>query len=175
MITEFQIFEKNYLHYTIHNQDNFIDLIKLFDISDYSENNIKKINSWFFQKRKSADTIVRLYHGTSPKYDISNQGLFTTSISRKHSYQSESGYVYLSIYPQQAKTFGNVGCGINNAVVYEVYVPVEWLKPDTDQLRNMRLYGSPDCGNSMADSLLYGDGFRVKGNIPPYAIKKWNN
>ena len=65
----------------------------------------------------------------------------------------------------------SLGYGINNATVYEVYTPVEWLKPDEDQLNNVRYHSNPDVGNTMADSFLYGHGFRVAGNIPPYAIK----
>lgn len=111
------------------------------------------------------------YHGTNPEHDIMGTGLLKTSSKSKRSMQSQTGFTYLTIYPAMAKTFGDMAYSINDAAVYQVTVPIIHLKPDLDQLRNRRQYAGDDCGNSLADSLIYGKGVRVQGNIPLYMIK----
>ena len=97
------------------------------------------------------------------------EGLKRTTNKTKKSLQSEPGYVYLSIYPESAKLFGNLAYGINDAQVYEIHVPIIHLKADSDQLYNMN-----HMGKSLGDSAIYGNGFRVKGDIPPYMISKYD-
>lgn len=68
----------------------------------------------------------------------------------------------------------DMGYGINNAVVYECLIPIVYIKPDLDQLRNVRHFGEIEVGNTIGDSIVYGHGVRVKGDIPPYMIKKFS-
>ena len=82
--------------------------------------------------REHKDDYVRLYHGTSISYDIPYQGLLPTSARRRKSYQSESGYVYLSVWPSLARTFGEIGNPYSETVVYAVDIKVSDLRPDTD-------------------------------------------
>lgn len=114
------------------------------------------------------------YHGTNPEFDIMGTGLLKTSSKSKRSMQSATGYTYLTIYPAMAKTFGDMAYGISDAAVYQVIVPIMHLKPDLDQLKNRRMFANDDCGNTLADSLIYGKGARVQGNIPMYMIKPFS-
>lgn len=178
MITNYtQFYEAvNYLHYLPYNDtSNEINLAKDDEFKDIiyaepTEKNIDILNKFL---RANKRKIIVMYHGTSPEHDILNNGLFTTKERTKRSRQSQPGFVYLSIYPDMAKTFGNLGYGISNAVVYEVRVPIEFLKPDLDQIHNVRQFGGINCGSTLADSILYGHGARVKGNLPPYMITKY--
>lgn len=147
------------------NDDKYHDII----FSEPTDDNIKKLNKILKDNKNS---LIRLYHGTSPKHDILKQGILTTKAKTKRSMQSEVGYVYLSIYPDTAKTFGNFGYAITDASVYEVLVPIKDIKPDKDQLKNKRMFGEMEVGDTLADSILYGSGVRVKGDIPPYMITK---
>lgn len=118
--------------------------------------------------------LIKLYHGTSPHIDVLEYGLKTTKMNTKKSIQSEIGYVYLSIFPDMAKTFGNLAYGISNAAVYEVLMPIVHLKPDKDQLFNVSRETGIRLSPTLGNSAIYGHGFRVKGNIPPYMINKYN-
>jgi hypothetical protein len=55
-----------------------------------------------------------------------------TSAKRRNSYQSTSGYVYLSVWPSLARTFGELGNPYDDVVVYAVDIKVKELKPDLD-------------------------------------------
>ena len=111
-----------------------------------------------------------MYHGTDKNADIIGQGLLKTSNKNRKSYQSESGYVYLSPFEGTAKTFGEMANPYGSKV-YSVDVPIRYLLPDKDQLNNKRAVGF-DIGNSLAESIVYGRSVRVKDNIPPFMIKK---
>ena len=139
----------------------------------YSENddNVKAINKIL---RNNKNGLIKLYHGTHPENNIIEEGIKTTKMRTKRSLQSSVGFTYFSIYPSMAKTFGDMGYGINNAVVYECLIPINEIKPDLDQLYNKKLYAGLDTGKSIGDSIVYGHGVRVKGDIPPYMIMKYN-
>ncbi len=117
------------------------------------------------------DNLIRLYHGTSAKHNILEEGLKPTCNSRKKSMQSTNGYVYLSIFPNMAKTFGEMAYPQEKVNVYSVDIHVRYLKADLDQLRNKRYWAKKEVGNSLAESLIFGHGARVKGKIEPYKIK----
>ena len=129
---------------------------------------IYTLNKWLRQHRED---YVRLYHGTSAKISVKEQGLLTTSMKRRRSYQSESGYVYLSLYPSSARTFGEMGYPYDDVVVYAVDVKIKELRPDTDQLYNKRMYMNEEIGNTLADSLIFGHGARIKRALKPWEIK----
>jgi hypothetical protein len=61
-----------------------------------------------------------------------HQGLLPTSAKRRNSYQSTSVYVYLSVWPSLARTFGELGNPYDDVVVYAVDIKVKELKPDLD-------------------------------------------
>lgn len=130
---------------------------------------LRQFKSFLAQHR--ADSI-RLYHGTSVGHDVMNKGLLPTSATRRRSLQSGSGFVYLSYDPQRALNFATSGYpGEKRFVVYAVTVPIRKLKADADQLRNKRMWGErPDIGSSLADSLIWGGGARVRGRIEPWQI-----
>lgn len=124
--------------------------------------------------KKNADRYkhkrVRLYHATDPSLNIEDEGLKQTCLTRRRSFQSESGYVYLANTPRRAKWFGDLG-NRGRSVVYEAIVPIWRLLPDMDQLNNLRSVGN-NIGNSIGESIVYGGGVRVKGKIEPYFIRK---
>lgn len=116
---------------------------------------------------------VRLYHGTSKKHEVLGSGLLPTSSKRRNSLQSQSGYVYLTYDPQTALSFARMGYAGQykyDLVVYAVEVTIGRLLPDHDQLFNKRMYTDLEIGKSLADSLIYGRGARVKGKIEPHQV-----
>lgn len=111
---------------------------------------------------------IRMYHGTSAKHDVFGKGLLATSAGRSRSLQSGTGYVYLAYDPQSALSFARMayaGDYTADLVVYAVDVMVRRLLPDHDQLRNKRQFADMDVGSTLAHSLIYGRGARVKGRI----------
>ena len=116
-----------------------------------------------------ANKLVKMYHGTDVALPIASEGLKTTSTTRRRSYQSESGYVYLANTPERAKAFGDMG-NQGRSQVYEVLVRVRHLGPDKDQLNNQRSVGQ-SIGNTIGESIVYGGGARVKGQIEPWAVR----
>lgn len=130
---------------------------------------IKELGKYLRNKK---DTIVRLYHGTNAKFDILEEGLKPTSRVRRRSIQSSSGYVYLSVYPGMAKSFGEFAYPGKSISVYAVDIAIKELKADLDQLRNQRYWAQKNIGNTLAESIVYGHGARVKGKIYPYLISK---
>lgn len=135
---------------------------------------VKETNKWIransdFHKPK----FVKMYHATDSSLDIESMGLLPTSTTRRRSYQSTSGYVYLASTPERAKQFGDLGnCG--RSTVYEAIVLVKNLLADRDQLNNKRSVGC-EIGNSIGESIVFGGGARVKGLIEPWAIRKLEN
>ena len=100
-----------------------------------------------------------------------HQGMLKTTLHRRNSYQSASGYVYLSIWPSSARMFGELAYPKQDVTVYAVDVKIRELLPDLDQLRNKRLFGNFDnIGMTLADSLIFGHGARVRREIKPYEI-----
>ena len=144
------------------------ELTELVYSSAISQENVKKVNK--FLKKNKGNTI-NLYHGTSSDIDLENEGILTTKNRTKKSYQSEPGYVYLSFYKDSAKLFGDIAYPNSDTKVVEVEIPISKLSPDKDQLYNKRMNSNNKIGEDLGSSLIYGNGFRVKGNIPPYMIK----
>lgn len=115
---------------------------------------------------------VKLYHATAMSLPIEHEGLKPTSTTRRRSYQSTSGYVYLAATPERAKNFGDIG-NQGRSAVYEVIALVRNLLSDRDQLNNQRAVGQwGDMGNSIGESIVYGGGVRIKGAIEPWAVRK---
>jgi CMP-2-keto-3-deoxyoctulosonic acid synthetase len=123
-----------------------------------------------FLRNNKAET-VRLYHGTAESIPVLDEGLKPTTNKTKRSLQSTTGYVYLSIYPGMAKTFGEIAYPGKKINIYAVDVPVSLLKADTDQLNNKRYWGGYKIGNTLAESIAYGHGVRVKGKIEVNKVK----
>lgn len=145
-----------------------VDFKSLPEMYDESPESIARLNKWL---RSHKDTTVRLYHGTGAGRPIMQQGLLPTSAKRRNSYQSTSGYVYLSVWPSLARMFGELSNPYDEVVVYAVDIKVKELKPDLDQLYNKRATGAYDyAGNTLADSLIIGHGARVRRKIWPYEI-----
>ena len=129
---------------------------------------IDNLNKWL---RTHKEEYVVLYHGTSAEFPIKEQGLKKTTYRTKKSYQSEPGYVYLSLFPGSAKFFGEIAYPNKEIAVYPVCIKIKELKPDYDQLVNKKMAGF-DAGDTLADSLIYGHGARVKRHINPWEIKE---
>jgi hypothetical protein len=172
---EFYLFDNNinevdYLMYDQKRSINIVDSFPdIFHKSEPSEKDIQVIKK-FLNDNKYHKLI--LYHGTNAEFDIEHDGLLPTTSKRRNSLQSASGYVYLSIFPEMAKTFGEMAFPNKDINVYKIDVPIKDLKTDKDQLFNKRLYGNIQVGDSLAESLIIGHGARVKGKIPPYMIKR---
>ena len=141
-----------------------------FEEGLYSEQKLSATKQWLrLHSDKYKNEYVRLYHATAKAAPILKEGLKPTSASRRRSYQSTSGYVYLAATAARAKAFGDLGNG-GSSVVYEVLVPIRRLKADIDQLSNHRIAGAL-VGNSLAESIAYAGTVRVKGSIEPWAIQ----
>ena len=164
--------EKEFLTSDINGEHNVINLMTNPDTSIiYNEEASQKqrlaFSKWLRQHRED---YVRLYHGTDSNIPILRDGLKKTSTRTKKSMQSATGFVYLSIYPQSARTFGELAYPRKQVTVYAVDIKIKELLPDKDQLRNKRLYGQFDIDDTLADSLIFGHGARVKRNILPYEL-----
>jgi hypothetical protein len=120
--------------------------------------------------RSNRDNLIRLYHGTSAQIPVFAQGLKPTTFRTKKSLQSSMGFVYLSVYPGRAHDFGKLAYPGKDIAVYVVDIPIRLLKPDKDQLDNQRCWAQREIGDTLAESLAYGHGVRVKGKIDPCAI-----
>lgn len=157
------------------NRDHVVDFSQADEWHDviYKSNpdpqRVKDLERWL---KDSPTTLIRMYHGTGEEFDIEHQGLLPTTSRRRNSYQSGSGYVYLSIYPGMAEDFARMAFPTKPRALYQVEVPVYMLLPDKDQLANQRHYAERSVGNSLAESIIFGHGARVKGKIPPYFIKR---
>lgn len=117
-------------------------------------------------------TYAVLYHATAGDVPVMEMGLLPTSADRRRFQQSENGYVYLATTPERAKSFGDVGNNVDS-VVYEVIVPVHKLQPDADQLFHLRSAGT-QVGTSLAESIVYGGGARVKGGLEQWQIRPFD-
>jgi adenylate kinase family enzyme len=162
MYTEFDIDHSRVVDFL-----NDAELTSLF--KDEFPEGIDALEDWL---ENNPTTLVRLYHGTSATAPIEKKGLLPTTMNRRNSYQSQSGYVYLSIFPEMAKTFAQMAYPAQPVRVYTIEVPVYMLRPDTDQLNNKRHYSDYDGPDNLAASLIIGHGARVKGKIPTWFIKK---
>jgi len=156
----------------VYNQKEFTDAERLpFEEGVPSKEKVNQLNSWL---KKNSDKYnpkyVIMYHGTGKGIPVEKEGLKPTSKNRRKSYQSASGYVYLANTPKRAESFGDMG-NQSRSSVYAVRVPIKDLKADIDQLNNLRSVGE-DLGNSVAESIVYGGGARIKGKINPYDIKE---
>lgn len=101
---------------------------------------------------------------------ILSEGLLPTSATRRRSYQSTDGYVYLASTIEKAEMFGRMGNG-NNICTFAVLLKTTDLSVDNDQLRNMQVaYPNIDIKQTLGDSIVYGGGIRHKGRIEPYQI-----
>lgn len=134
-----------------------------------NKDKVSQMKSWLSKHNdRYSSEYVTLYHATSPDIPVLEEGLKPTSLTRRRSCQSTSGYVYLAPTPDRAKLFGDRGnCG--QSKVYEVQVLIQNLKADLDQLNNQRAVGAP-VKNSVAESIVYGGSVRVKGRIEPWQI-----
>ena len=120
------------------------------------------------------ENFVIMYHGTSTSHNIKEQGLLKTSNSRKKSIQSQPGFVYLSLYEDSAKLFGELAYPHGTKSLYAVKVPVKDLKVDKDQLYNKRAWGGEEfqgLKDNLVNSLIYGNGARVKRNVENYEVR----
>lgn len=116
------------------------------------------------------------FHGTNLylRENILKEGLLPTSNTRRRSYQSTNGYVYLAHKFDRAYTFGSLANG-PDVCVFAVLVKTTDMCIDMDQLRNMACAHPEYCiKQTLADSIYYGGGIRFKGKIEPYNIVALN-
>lgn len=148
------------------------ELGSFLDNPEPSVSDIKAFDTWLNEHRED---YIRLYHGTSAANvsDIEKNGIKVTTTTRRKSYQSESGYVYLSRFPDMAKTFGDMNNMSGKTVVYACDLKIKELKADMDQLNNKRSVGIY-AGATLAASLLIGNGARIKRTINNYEISEIN-
>lgn len=147
--------------------------IRLLDDLLYKTPTDKEIKSLNTYLQQNKDKTIRLYHGTNADFDIANEGLKPTSSRTRKSLQSASGFVSLSVYPGMARTFGEMAYPGKAIKVHAVEIPISKLKADLDQLRNRRLFAEQEVGNTLAESLVYGHGAKVKGPVEPYQISEY--
>lgn len=155
--------------YNFYKDEEFKHLFYNYDVPE------KDINKFKTFLNINKEHYALMYHGTDSKIPIMDEGLKKTSLKTKKSYQSEVGYVYLSVFPEMAKKFGKMAYpDAKNIQVYQVFVKIKDMKPDKDQLRNKRIFSNMSVGDSLAESLIYGHGCRIASNIEPYKIKKFD-
>lgn len=134
----------------------------------------KEINDLIKQNKNIyCPKYMLFFHGTSKRLDekINKDGLLPTSNSRKHSYQSQNGYVYLATYFDKAELFAEMGfsCTFENVSIYLVLLKTTELSIDTDQLNNQRHYNQKEIiKNTIGDSIYFGGSVRFKGKIDSY-------
>jgi hypothetical protein len=122
------------------------------------------------------DKII-LFHGTSKKNNIKDEGILKTTARRKRSLQSRVGRVSLSLYPSTAQLFGELAYPGEEIEVYAVCVPFRDLIADTDQLANKRAalteYGdsSKHIKNTLPHSFFYGSGAWLKRHVHNYEVR----
>lgn len=133
--------------------------------ANITQKDVDDFNRWLQQHKNE---YVRLYHGTSKRNNISDEGIKKTSSKNRKSYQSQSGYVYLSRYPNMARSFGEIN-NMSDTQVYAVDIKIKDLLPDLDQINNQKAIGK-EINNTLAESLIYGGGARVKRHIMPYEV-----
>jgi hypothetical protein len=138
-----------------------------------TDKQIEKLNKWL---RDNKEKYVRMFHGTpfENKENVLQKGLLPTSSTRRHSFQSQSGYVYLSVFPTMSKHFADMAShqDKDKNVVFEVVAAIMDLKPDTDQLINKRHHSdNKNIGDTLADSIIYGHGARIRGKVDRNLIR----
>lgn len=153
-----------------------VDIVhQIVSFQNTSKEHIANLNKWLKDHScKYKMEKVIMYHGTSSKNNLLEEGILKTTIRSKRSLQSATGFVYLSLYPESALNFAKMGYPYDNVSVYAVAVNILDLLPDHDQLKNKRLWGGFDTntvGKTLADSLVYGSGARVKKNIEPWQVR----
>jgi hypothetical protein len=133
---------------------------------------VKRLNAWISSNSNIyTPTYVKFYHGTGRNIPILEEGLKVTTETRRRSFMSSSGYVYLACTPDKAKVFGDLG-NQSNSVVYEVIVRVVDLSPDLDAIRLKREF-EPEIKNSLAHSIAFCGVVRVAKSIPIWQIQKY--
>lgn len=135
---------------------------------------VTAFSSWL---RSRPNDFVRLYHGTAASNPIMEEGILATTVSRRNSYQSTSGFVYLSVFPGMAFDFGryaslNRPAAADGArvAVYPITMTIRSLVADLDQLHNRRLWAGEQVGNTLAESLVRARGARHRGRVSPTCI-----
>lgn len=115
-----------------------------------------------------------LYHGTDASIPVMTEGLKPTSARTRKSLQSQSGFVYLSIYPRHARDFASMAYPGREVKVYAVTIAIKELKADRDQLCNQRRYAQREIPkDNLTFSLAYGHGARVGRRVWPYEIEEF--
>ena len=143
-------------------------------------NNFLENNKCDIKPNKLISILIKYYYtnGIEDKLvlreNILNEGLLPTSNTRRRSYQSTNGYVYLAHKFDRAYTFGSLANG-PDVCVFAVLVKTTDMCIDMDQLRNMACAHPEYCiKQTLADSIYYGGGIRFKGKIEPYNIVALN-
>ena len=171
MLTNFiQFVKENFSSgiYDFHKDELFHNFI--YDANTDTDKKVKQFNKWL--KEHQLDYCY-MYHGTDGAIPIEQQGIKRTSAKTKKSYQSAVGFVYLSIYPSMARTFAEIAYPYSKDIaVYRVMVQIGDLLPDKDQLRNKRLYSNMNLGDTLAESIMFGSGARVKTDINPNTLTR---
>jgi hypothetical protein len=144
---------------------------KLFYGEDYTDKDLKEFGK--ILRHNKGEDYVLMYHGTSCEYNIKNYGIKKTTNKTKKSLQSSPGFVYLSIFPNMAKTFGEIAYPYQETCVYQVFIKIKYLKPDKDQISNQRMYAGLDIKDTLINSFIYGHGARVARDILPYELIKF--
>ncbi|KAB7891453.1 hypothetical protein [Poseidonibacter ostreae] len=143
------------------------------DVENPTKKELKAFNSFL---RANKEESVILFHGTSSEYNIKEDGIKKTTARTRKSIQTTLGYVYASVFKELAQIFGEMANPHNEISVYAIKVKVKDLKADLDQLTNKRRWGeNENIGNTLADSLVFGRGARIKRNIEDYEVREiWN-
>ena len=145
--------------------------------SPYTDNRkyLKQVNKYIKENQNIyIPKYLVFFHSTSNglKDKILQEGLLPTTNKRRRSYQSTNGYVYLASYREKAEMFGSMG-NSNDYCTFAVIVKTTDISIDMDQLRNkkaMQWGYIEEIKETLADSIWYGGGVRVKGMIQPYQL-----
>lgn len=164
----------------------------IFDFPGFNENPKKadkqKLNKFIKEQKANIYTPIEItfFHGSSIMdfEKILDKGILPTTKKNRNSYQSSSGFVYLTPYLYIAQIFGNYAAhwrqhsSFNNekanSIIYKIDVSITNLSPDRDQIINKnknKLEHEQPLSFNFAESLIEGKSIRNKGMIYLSSIK----
>jgi N12 class adenine-specific DNA methylase len=157
--------------------DLHLDIVNLNDIANEfiadrinpKKEEIKNFNAWISNNQNKT---VTLYHGTSSKHNIVEDGL---KLNQSKNFNiSKENSISFALNEFSASNWGEIAYPQENITTYRIQVKISDLIPDVNQIRNNVNYYNIKIGNSLAESVLIGQGVAVNRNILANEIVGFN-
>lgn len=136
-------------------------------LPEMSENNLRN-----FIRGRRREYVV-LYHGTTRERAerIIVEGLKPTTSTRRNSYQSASGYCYLTPDHEMAKAYAMHGAPMApDHTVLRIIARFNRLQPDGDNIANKQREAGIVIASNAISSIAHCHSVRVRGRIGPESI-----